>query len=152
MGKFLALLRLNFFSMLAAMRMGRKKRAFSGMGALALVAGLSLYISGLYSFLLAEQLSAVGALPLLITLMALVSVVIGFLFSLFAAQGVIFGAKDNDLMLSLPVSPFQLLLARTLALYLENLISTIFILLPAGVIYLWYGGSGGFGILPVLLV
>ena len=40
MAKFLALLKLNFRSLLSAMRVGRKKRSFSGMGALALLAGL----------------------------------------------------------------------------------------------------------------
>lgn len=152
MAKFLALLRLNFRALLSAMRVGRKKRSFSGIGALALLAGLSLYISGVYSALLAGQLAAVGALPLLLVLMSLVSVVMGFFFSLFAAQGVIFGAKDNDLMLALPISSFALMLSRTLALYLENLVSTVFVLLPAGVIYLWYGGPGGWAVLPLLLI
>ena len=70
MAKFLALLKLNFRSLLSAMRVGRKKRSFSGIGALALLAGLSLYISGVYSSLLAGQLAAVGALPLLLVLIA----------------------------------------------------------------------------------
>ena len=152
MANFRALLWLNFRSLLSTMRVGRKKRSYSGLGALALVAGLSVYISGVYSSLLARQLAPVGALPLLLVLMSLVAVALGFFFSLFAAQGVIFGAKDNDLMLSLPISPFTLMLSRTLALYLENLVSTVFVLLPAGVIYLWYGGPGGWAVLPLLLV
>ena len=86
MAKFLSLLKLNFQALLSAMRVGRKKRSFSGMGALALLAGLSLYVSGVYSAMLAGQLAAVGALPLLLVLMSLVSVLLGFFFSLFAAQ------------------------------------------------------------------
>ena len=143
MVKFLALLKLNFRAALAALRMGGRKRSVSGVGALVLLAGLSLYISGLHSFLFASQLAPAGALPLLIVFMSLGAVLLGFLFSLFAAQGMVFGTKDNDLMLALPVTPFALMLSRTLALYLENLISTLFVLLPAGVIYLWYGGPGG---------
>ena len=152
MANFPALLRLNFRALLATMRVGRKKKSFSGLGALALLAGLSVYVSGVYSSMLAGQLAPVGALPVLLVLMSLVAVVLGFFFSLFAAQGVVFGAKDNDLMLSLPISPFALMLSRTLALYLENLVSTVFVLLPAGVIYLWYGGPGGWAVLPLLLV
>ncbi|WP_297200988.1 hypothetical protein [uncultured Flavonifractor sp.] len=152
MVKFLALLKLNFRAALAALRMGGRKRSVSGVGALVLLAGLSLYISGLYSFLFASQLAPAGALPLLIVFMSLGAVLLGFLFSLFAAQGMVFGTKDNDLMLALPVTPFALMLSRTLALYLENLISTLFVLLPAGVIYLWYGGPGGIWVLPTLLV
>ena len=152
MTNFRALLRLNFKALLATMRVGRKKRSFSGLGALALVAGLSVYVSGVYSAMLAEQLAPVGALPLLLVLMSLVAVMLGFFFSLFAAQGVVFGARDNDLMLSLPISPFVLMLSRVSALYLENMVSTVFVLLPAGVIYLWYGGPGGWAVLPLLLV
>lgn len=152
MAKFLALLKLNFRAALSGLRMGRKKRSVSGIGTLVLLAGLSLYISGVYSFLFAGQLAPVGALPLLLVFMSLGAVLLGFLFSLFAAQGMVFGTKDNDLMLALPVTPFALMLSRTLALYLENLISTIFVLLPAGIIYLWYGGPGGILTLPTLLV
>lgn len=152
MAKFLTLVKLNFLAALSSMRMGSKKRSVSGMGTLALLAGVSLYISGVYSSLFAGQLAQAGALPLLLVFMSLGAVLIGFLFSLFAAQGMVFGTKDNDLMLSLPISPFALMLSRTLALYLENLVSTIFVLLPAGVIYLWHGGDGGILVLPLLLV
>ena len=95
MAKFLSLLKLNFQALLSAMRVGRKKRSFSGMGALALLAGLSLYVSGVYSAMLAGQLAAVGALPLLLVLMSLVAVLLGFFFSLFAAQGVVYGATTT---------------------------------------------------------
>ena len=54
MANFRALLWLNFRSLLSTMRVGRKKRSYSGLGALALVAGLSVYISGVYSSLLAR--------------------------------------------------------------------------------------------------
>ena len=84
-----------------------------------------------------------GQLSLLLPIMSLLAVVMGVLFSLFAAQGVVFGTRDNDLMLALPVSAFTLMLSRTLALYLENLVSVFFMLLPAGAAYLWHGGGGG---------
>ncbi len=152
MANFFALVKLNFLAALSSMRMGSKKRSVSGMGTLVLLAGVSLYISGVYSSLFAEPLAQAGALSLLLVFMSLGAVLIGFLFSLFAAQGMVFGTRDNDLMLSLPISPFSLMLSRTLALYLENLVSTVFVLLPAGVIYLWYGGDGGILVLPILLV
>lgn len=152
MTKFLALLNVSFRAALSGMRTGRKKRSASGLGALALLAGLSLYISGVYSSLFAKQLEPVGEMPLLLVFMSLGAVLLGFFFSLYAAQGMVFGTKDNDLILALPVSPFLLMLSRTLALYLENLISTVFVLIPAGVIYLWYGGPGGVLVLPILLV
>ncbi|MEG2420717.1 MAG: hypothetical protein RSB55_04135 [Oscillospiraceae bacterium] len=151
MAKFWVLLKLNFLQMLNALSgsgQRKKKKAASGLGGLLLMAGLSLYLSALYSSLLAGGLAEVGQLPTLFLLMSLMAVGLGTMFTLFAAQGVVFGGKDNDLMLSMPVSTFTLLLSRVLALYLENLVCTAFILLPAAVVYLINGGTGG---APVLL-
>lgn len=155
MRKFYALVRLNLKAMLSSFRFGggkKKKRAASGLGALILMAVLAVYLSGTYSFMFAAQLAPVGMLALEIMMMSVLAVVMGLVFTLFAAQGVIFGGRDNDLMLSLPVSAFSLMLARTLALYVENLVFTLFIMLPAGAAYLAFGGGGGAVFLIVLTV
>ena len=154
MSKFVALLRLNLKSMISSYRLGGRKRtrAASGIGALVLMAGLACYLSATYSFLFAHQLSGVGMLPILMLLMPAMAMFMGFFFTVFAAQGVIFGGKDNDLMLALPVSPFLLMLTRTLALYLENLIFSLFIMLPAGAAYLFFGGAGGVWFTAALLL
>lgn len=141
--KFRALLALQLRCMLSSLRMGSRRRAASGVGAALLMAGLACYLSCLYSFTFAGQLAQVGMLPLLIALMGVLAAAMGVFFTLFAAQGVVFGGKDNDLMLSLPVSPFALLLSRALALYLENLLVSLFVLLPAGAAYQFHGGGGG---------
>lgn len=145
MRKFLVLAGLSFRSMLCSLRVGggSKKRVFTGAGTLALMAVLALYLSGTYSFLFASQLRRAGMLPLLIMMMPVLAVVAGFFFTVFAAQGVVFGGRDSDLMLALPVAPFVLLLARVCALYLENLFLAAFVLLPAAAAYLAYGGAGG---------
>lgn len=145
MRKFTALLGLNLKAMLATFRFGgrKRKRAASGAGALALLAGLALYLSGTYSFLLVDQLAPMGLEKLVILLMPVLAVGMGTLFTVFAAQGVVFGGRDNDFALSLPVSAFSLMLCRTLALYAENLVFTAFIMLPAGAAYLIGGGEGG---------
>lgn len=125
--------------------MGRRsrKKTFSGISVMAVMAGLCAYLSGLYSFLFASALAPAGQLAVLFLIMPVLAVVLGTFFTLFAAQGVVFGGRDNDLVLALPVSPFVLMLARSAALYLENLLTTAFILLPAGGVFLWYGGEGG---------
>lgn len=145
MRKFTALLALNLKAMLASFRFGgkKRKRAASGVGALALLAGLALYLSGTYSFLLVTQLAPMGLAKLVILLMPVLAVGMGTLFTVFAAQGVVFGGRDNDFALSLPVSAFSLMLCRTLALYVENLVFTAFVMLPAGAAYLIGGGEGG---------
>ncbi|MEG0322023.1 MAG: hypothetical protein RR606_07510, partial [Oscillospiraceae bacterium] len=147
MAKLWVLLKLNFLQMLNSFSgsggRNKKKKTATGLGGLVLLAGLSLYLSALYSSLLAGGLAEVGQLSTLFLLMSVMAVGLGTMFTLFAAQGVVFGGKDNDLMLSMPVDSFTLLLCRVLALYLENLVCTALVLLPAGVVYLINGGTGG---------
>lgn len=144
MRKFLVLAGVQLRSLLTSFRIGgSKKRAVSGWAALALMAGLCLYVSGLYSFALGGQLAETGALELLMLLMPTMSAVAGLMFTAFAAQGVVYGGRDADLLLSMPVSAFTVLLAKLTALYAENLVFCVFLVLPAGAAWLWFGGGGG---------
>ena len=76
MRKLWVLLKLNFRAMLRAFsfRSGAgssKKKAAGGLGALLLMAFLALYLSGVYSFLLASMLAEVGIVEMVLPLMAL---------------------------------------------------------------------------------
>ena len=156
MHKFKALVVLNLKAMLNSFRFGGRKkgkvRAASGIGAIGLMAFLGLYLSGVYSFLFASQFAPIGMVHLVIMMMAVLAVVMGVMFTIFAAQGIIFGGKDNDLMLALPIPAFQLMLARTLALYLENLVFSIMVMIPAGAAYLFFGGEGGAVFMIMLII
>ncbi len=156
MRKFKALVVLNLKAMLNSFRFGGKKkgkaRAASGVGAMVLMGFLGVYLSGVYSFLFASQFAPLGMVHLVIMMMSVLVVAMGLMFTIFAAQGIIFGGRDNDLMLALPIPAFTLLLARTLALYLENLVFAVFVMIPAGVAYLVFGGEGGVGFFLILLL
>ena len=140
MKKFLVLAGVQLKSLLSSLRVGgSRKRAASGWAAMLGAAALCVYVSGVYSFALAET----GALGLLMLLMPAMAVVAGVVFTAFAAQGVVFGGRDTDLLLSMPVSSGMVLGAKLIALYAENLIFCAFLVLPAGAAWLWYGGGGG---------
>lgn len=144
MRKFLILARVQLRALLVSFRVGgSRKKAVSGWAALALMAALCLYISGAYSFALGGQLAEAGGLELLLLLMPAMAVILGLVFTAFAAQGVVFGGRDADLLLSMPVSAFAVLLAKLTALYAENLVFCTFLVLPAGAAWLWFGGEGG---------
>lgn len=144
MSRFLTLLRLNFKAMLAAIALGgRKKKAFTGWGALALIAGLGVYMSAIYSFAMSQALLMSGGLWLLPGMMAILSALMSFLLTMFSAGGMIFGNKDADFMLALPVSAFEVMLSKILALCIENLVMAEFIMIPMAVVYLINGGSSG---------
>ncbi|MDE6880338.1 MAG: hypothetical protein K2P20_03160 [Oscillospiraceae bacterium] len=144
MRKFLVLARVQLRALLSAFRIGgSRKKAVSGWVALLAAAGLCVYVSGLYSFSLGGQLAAAGSLELLLLLMPAMAAIAGLVFTAFAAQGVVFGGRDADLLLSMPVSAFTVLLAKLTALYAENLVFCVFLVLPAGAAWLWFGGGGG---------
>ncbi len=136
MKKFFALLKVSIKAMLltsSGVGRGKKKKAASGVGAILLIAFLGLYLSGVYSFMLMSVLAEVGMEVLVFTFMGIAALVGGLLFTTFAVKGVVFGGKDNDLLLSMPVSSTMLMASRVIAIYLENLVFSFFVLLPAGV-------------------
>lgn len=136
MRKFLALLRVSIQSMLlTATGFGRrkKKKTATGIGAMVLMAGLALWFSGNYSFILMSVLAPLGKEGLVLTFMGVGALVGGLLFTTFAVKGVVFSGRDNDLLLSMPVSSTLLMTSRVTAIYVENLVFSVFMLFPAGV-------------------
>ena len=136
MKKFLALLKVSVRSMLLTSAGTRrsKKKAATGAGALVLIAFLGLYMSGMYSAILMGVLAPVHMEALVFLFMGAGALVGGLLFTVFAVKGVVFGGRDNDLLLSMPVSSTALMASRVAAIYLENLLFSFFVLVPAGVV------------------
>ena len=144
MKKFLALLKVSLQSMLmSSTSIGRgKRKKLTGAGIIALFAFLGLYISATYSVLLLGVLAPMNMESLLFAYMGIVAVIGGLLYTVFAVKSVVFGGKDNDLMLSLPVPSTVLMISRVMAIYLENLVFSFFVLMPAGVCCAIMTGSG----------
>ena len=145
MKHFLILTRLQLRCLLSSLQVGRgnRKRAVSGWAALAFLSALCLYISCMYSFALGSQLAQAGALDLLLVMLPGMAVILGLMFTAFAAQGVVFSGRDADLLLSMPVPAFTVLLSKLAALYAENLLVCALLVLPAGAARIWFGGGGG---------
>lgn len=137
MKKFFVLLNVSLRSMLLSSTNSRgrsKRKAATGLGAVFLIAFLGLYLSGLYSYMLMKALAPSNMEVLVFVFMGMVALVGGLLFTTFAVKGVVFGGKDNDLLLSMPVPATMLMASRITAIYLENLLFAVFVLVPAGVI------------------
>ncbi len=145
MKKFFALLKVSVKSMLLSSTNARgrsKKKAVSGVGAVVLIAFLGLYLSGLYSSMLMGVLAPVHMEVLVFIFMGMAALVGGLMFTTFAVKGVVFGGKDNDLLLSMPVSSTMLMASRVSAIYLENLLFAFFVLVPAGAVCAFMTQSG----------
>ena len=153
MKKFFALLNVSFRGMLLSANPSSKakREAASGVGFLALMCLLMLYLGGVYSFAFGAILAPLGRLDLLLSLMGLMDVAMCFFFGVMSSSGFVFGGKDNDILLSMPVSAFSVLLSKVLALYLENFAFTLFLLLPAGAACVYFGSLGAAFVLLLLL-
>ena len=145
MKKFLALMKVSVKSMLLSSSGGgrkSRKKAASGIGVMILIAFLGLYMSGLYSSLLMSVLAPIHMEVLVFIFMGIAALVSGMVFTAFAAKGVVFGGKDNDLLLSMPVSTTALMASRVTAIYFENLLFSFFVLGPAGAVCAFMTQSG----------
>ena len=102
----------------------------------ALILGLALcFLSFVYSYALSIALKPARMLDLLPALMmAAVSLLILFT-TLYKANGVLFGAKDFDLLMSLPVPSGMVVASRVLVLYLMDLLFAFVLLAPMAVVY-----------------
>ena len=76
--------------------------------------------------------------------------ILALFLTLFYAQGVIFEAKDNELLLSMPISPSAILASRVGSVYFLNSLFTLVMLCAAG--YTVSAQTGGIGVLNWILV
>ena len=131
MKAFRALLRVSMTALLRSISPGR--------GGLGLAVGVLALVPLLLSLSLGAALTAalapLGALDLLPGFLCLMGGLLAFFLTAFGAGGLLFGGKDNDLLLALPIPDWMLLASRLLAVYLENLFLFALTLLPGMVVY-----------------
>lgn len=153
MHKLLTLIKLNFKALLSAVKLGNNKKSrMGGLGAIIFLAALSLYISGVYSFMFGDMFSKAGLLDFLIPIIALIGFLMTIIMTISAASGFVFSNRDTDLMLALPVSAFSVMLSKILALYLECFVFCALFMLPSGIAYIHYGGAWGVAFIIRLLL
>lgn len=80
-----------------------------------------------------------------------VAFLISFLMTMFYAQGAIFEAKDNEMLLSMPIPPRDILVSRVGTVYILNLIITAIVLGTAGIVHAAMGGASIIGAVLVIL-
>lgn len=126
-------------------------------GSIILYSVLMIYVLAVFGFMffslsitLCSPLVSAGLDWLYFSLMALFATAFAVIFSVFATQSQLYEAKDNELLLSMPVKPGIILFSRMLILYLQNLLFEALILVPSLVVYCREYGFSFFG--AVLLI
>lgn len=137
-----ALLRVRFRALFHSMlRQSRQKRRKStGMTVLLvlLFAYVGVIFCGMFAYMfgkLAAPYHTAGLDWLYFATAGLMALGLSVFGSVFATQSQIYDAKDNELLLSMPIPPKAILLSRILPLVVLNGVFSLLVLGPAGVVY-----------------
>ncbi len=151
------LLKQQFLSLLSSFRIGRRRNGVAtrrSLPATLLILALLGYCGicfaiaffGIFLTLFQAVIGTENAW-LGFAVMGLLVFLIDFVMTIFTAKNQIFEAKDNELLLSLPIRPRDILLSRMLAILLTDYLFEILIAVPA---YIAWVVAGGFS--PASLV
>lgn len=158
-----------FYSLFKAKR-GKKKTNLNGSGVAkgigiailaAYVIGCVLLALGSMFYQLCEPMVKGGYTWLYFSLVGMMTVALCFIGSVFTTQTQLYDAKDNELLLSMPIPPRYILASRMIMLLGLNYIYELLVVLPAVVVYCVFGKVTvlsaivfiiGFLILPFLVM
>ncbi len=104
-------------------------------------------LGGIFTFAsisMCKPLADAGMGWLYFTLMGLVSILLGAFGSIFNTYASLYKAKDNDLLLSLPIPTSHIMVSRLLSVYLMGLMYSGVVILPAIIVY-WCTVSASVG-------
>ena len=116
-------------------------------------------LGGLFTYLslsICRPLAEAGMGWLYFALMGLLAIFLGVFGSVFNTYSSLYLAKDNDLLLSMPVPVNAVMLSRLLGVYLMGLMYSGVVILPAVIVYLvtvsaGAGAIAGAILLPILI-
>ncbi len=97
---------------------------------------------GVYAYMIADELSKVHLTYIMLTMFIFIVSILAFMQGIYKSQGILFEARDNDLLFSLPISRSKILFVRIFKLLLFQYIYNLMFLLPAFVIYIYFERPG----------
>lgn len=137
-----ALLRIRFRSLLAMFLQRNTGNKKQGIGMTILFAFLYLYLgavmcgmSGFLFYTLSEPYHMMDLDWLYFAMAGLMGLGMAVIGSVFTTQNQLYDARDNDLLLSMPIPPSRILLSRMLPLLAMNLLFVAIVMVPAIVVY-----------------
>ncbi len=121
------------------MFMGKRKSSRSKgyalvIGAVFIILSLAA-ASFLYSYAIGTTLKLIGMLDLLPELIMALTCVITLITTIYKVKGTLFGFKDYDLIMALPIRNSVVVFSRLVLLYMINIAFTLIIMIPAAIAY-----------------
>lgn len=148
-----ALLKKQLLGALAIFTMGKngKKRSTKMAVGFAVLIAYALFACGMMFWLIAdalcEPLAAAGMAWVYFAFMGTIATGFGLIGGIFTVKASLYEAKDNDLLLSMPIPSWMILFSRSVGLYALTFVFEAVVFVPA---ILRYFIAVGFSFLPVL--
>lgn len=131
----------------------RSKASAIGYGLLLIVAAASLMGNfSILAFSMCETMVELGLDWFYFAIMGMFSLVVGVFGSIFITYSGIYQAKDNEMLLAMPIPPFAILTGRVLGIYLMGLVYESIVQIPAIAVYIRYKGFVPSAILTAVLM
>lgn len=141
------LLKLRFYALLSRLVVGGSKKKKAGKGRIVLMALLWTYVIvvflGMFFAMFSSLAPAMAEMELewfYFAMFITIAFAVMFIFSVFTAKAQLYEAKDNELLLSLPIPPSTILASRMLSLIMTNLGFEMLVALPAIAAWIMFGG------------
>jgi hypothetical protein len=141
MNKLISLLKievLNLYGINRLFQFKDKQKRKNSLIFMACAIGLGLlfiYISGTYSFSIIMGLQLLGQEYIFPSILLIGTVLFLLISTILKVQGILFGYKDYDMLISLPISTKIIVLSKIGVLYFMNLVAALLILIPGSVVY-----------------
>ncbi len=113
----------------------RKSKGYTFLVSFLLIICIISAASFSYSYAIGMILNTIGMLKLLPEMMMAVTCVITIITTINKVKGTLFGFKDYDLVMSLPVRTSKVVASRLILLYIINITFTLIIMIPAAIAY-----------------
>lgn len=111
------------------------------------------YSIGIYAYMIAEKLAPYHLTYVMLSMFIMMVTVMTFIEGIYKSQGILFEAKDNDLLFSLPIKKSQILFVRICKLLIFQYIYNLMFLLPAYIIFIYFEHpSISFYLLSLLMI
>ena len=93
---------------------------------------------GVYTYMIAEKLHPFNLTYIMLTIIFMTVTLLTFMSGIYKSQGILFEAKDNDLLFSLPIPKSKISFVRVFKLLAFQYIYNLMFILPAIVTYIYF--------------
>ena len=109
----------------------------------------ALFVSScIYNIMTAKTLAQVGQQELIPAYMSAVSSFVILFLTIFYSNGILFGSRDMEVLLSLPVKGLDIISSKFMFMYLLNFFIGLMFMLPGGIVWV---GSESLGAVDIIL-